>query len=82
MPRTYPPEIEQAMRGFFEALPERDRRLYAALEVAKLGRGGLTYLTDILGCDPKTIRRGKAELARPTDLPAGNSRKKGVDANP
>ena len=78
MDGKYPPEVEKAMRGLFEALPERQRRLYAAVEVAKLGRGGLAYLAGVLGCDEKTIRRGRRELAEPADLPPGRSRKKGA----
>jgi hypothetical protein len=78
MEGKYPPEVEKAMRGFFESLPERQRRHYAAVEAAKLGRGGLTYLAGVLGCDEKTIRRGRRELAEPTNLPPGRSRKKGA----
>lgn len=78
MEGKYPPGVETAMRGFFESLPERQRRLYAAVEAAKLGRGGLAYLASVLGCDEKTIRRGRRELAGPTDLPPGRSRKKGA----
>jgi len=78
MEGTYPPEVEEAMRGFFASLPERQRRLYAAVEVVKLGRGGLAYIASVLGCDEKTIRRGRRELAEPADLPPGRSRKKGA----
>lgn len=73
----YPPEVEEAMRGLFESLPERQRRRYAAVEAIKLGRGALNYLADVLGCDEKTIRRGKRELLEPA-LPPGRSRKKGA----
>lgn len=66
------------MRGLFESLPERQRRPYAAVEAAKLGRGGLTYLATVLGCDVKTIRRGQRERALPPPLPPGRSRKKGA----
>lgn len=78
----YSPEVEAAMRLFFRSLRERERRLYAATEAIKLGRGGLTYLAQLLGCDEKTIRRGRRELQQGTDLPPGRSRKKGVDALP
>lgn len=77
---SYPPDVETAMRGFFDSLSERDRRRYAAVEAAKLGRGGLRYLARILGCDEKTIRRGKQELTNPPLLPLGRTRKKGVVA--
>lgn len=81
MEGTYPPQVEEAMRTLFRSLSERERRLYAAVEAAKLGRGGLAYLAGVLGCDEKTIRRGKRELASPptTDSPPpGRSRKKGA----
>ena len=81
MEGTYPPQAEEAMRTLFRSLSERERRLYAAVEAAKLGRGGLAYLAGVLGCDEKTIRRGKRELAQPPTAdspPPGRSRKKGA----
>jgi hypothetical protein len=82
MERPYPPDVEQAMRGFFDALPEHQRRRYAAIEAIKLGHGAVRYLARVLDCDEKTIRRGRRELLRPTPLPPGHSRKKGADATP
>jgi hypothetical protein len=70
------------MRDLFDSLTERDRRHYAAVEAAKLGRGGLAYLARVLGCDEKTIRRGRRELVQPILLPPGRSRKKGAAAHP
>jgi hypothetical protein len=75
---VYSPEIEDAMRRLFESLSERERRHYAAVEAAKLDHGGARYLAQVLGCDEKTIRRGKRELGDPAELPPGRSRKKGV----
>jgi hypothetical protein len=46
-----------------------------------LGHGGLEYIARILGCDPKTIREGQAELDGEEDLDTGRVRKKGVAAN-
>ena len=80
MAAPYPPEVEEAMRNLFESLAERERRHYAAVEAAKLGRGGLTYLATVLGCHVKTIRRGQRELVQPpVSVPPGRSRKKGAD---
>ncbi len=59
---AYSPATEVIMRQVFDSLGERERRLYAAAEVMKLGRGGLRYLTRLFDCDPKTIRRGIREL--------------------
>ena len=78
----YSPEVEAAMRHTFSSLGERERRLYAAAEVIKLGRGGLAYLAQLLDCDEKTIRRGRRELQQGNAMPPGRSRKKGADALP
>ena len=81
MQPNYSPDVEDTMRRFFDTLPERQRRHYAAVEAAKLGRGGISYLARILGCDEKTIRRGQRERVLVSDLPPGRSRKKGGDGN-
>lgn len=64
MPATfpYPAEVEASMRALYLSLRENDRRRYAAIEAAKLGRGGTEYISGLLRCDPKTIRRGADEL--------------------
>ncbi len=72
--------IERTMRRFFDSLSEKDRRRYAAVEAAKLGHGGVEYVAEVLGCDPKTIQRGREELEQPEDPAAGRVRKKGVGA--
>jgi hypothetical protein len=59
----YSGEIEQAMRIFYDSLSERDRRRYAAIEAAKLGHGGITYIASILGCSFKTVCQGQSDLA-------------------
>jgi hypothetical protein len=78
---VYSPEVERMMKRLFASLKESDRRRYAAIEAAKLGHGGIESIAGILGCDPKTIRAGLAELEGEDDLDTGRSRKKGVDAN-
>jgi hypothetical protein len=78
----YPVDVEAKMRRLFAWLSEKDRRRYAAVEVAKLGHGGVEYIARILSCDPKTIRQGLKELEEPEDPAAGRVRKKGVDADP
>lgn len=77
----YSPEIEQTMKTLYRSLREKDQRRYAAVEAAKLGHGGITYISTLLGCDPKTIRQGQADLANLPDVPPERSRKKGGDAN-
>jgi hypothetical protein len=79
---AYAPDIERKMKRLFDSLREHDRRRYAAIEAAKLGHGGLEYIAGLLGCDPKTIREGQAELDGQEDLDTGRVRKKGVAASP
>lgn len=75
---AYKVDIERAMLRLFESLDEKDRRRYAAVEAMKLGHGGLEYVARVLGCDPKTVAQGQAELAQLPEDPAGNRiRKKG-----
>jgi Rhodopirellula transposase DDE domain len=60
---SYSHEVEQAMRALYATLSERDRRRYAAIEAAELGHGGMTYISSVLGCSYKTIRRGQHDLS-------------------
>jgi hypothetical protein len=69
------------MKRLFDSLKEADRRRYAAIEAAKLGHGGIEYVSTVLGCDPKTIRQGLDELEGEEELDTGRSRKKGADAS-
>lgn len=54
------------MNLLISRLDEQQRRWYAALEATRLGHGGDEQIARITGLDPKTIRRGRRELA--TDL--------------
>ena len=77
----YTAEIEARMVVFFKSLGERDRRRYAALEATKLGHGGLAYISQLFGCDPKTIQQGKSEIdCPPTPEDLKRPRKKTVAA--
>lgn len=73
----YPRDTEQRMKTLYNSLNERDRRRYAAIEADKLGYGGQAYISQLLGCDHKTLQRGLEELDRPPNLPPGRIRKKG-----
>jgi hypothetical protein len=77
---AYAPRIERMMRRLYDSLAEDDRRRYAAIESTKLGHGGVEYISGVLRCDPKTIRRGLAELEETADLDTSRVRKKGADA--
>jgi len=73
----YPRAIEQTMRSFYQSLRENDRRRYAAVEAAKLGHGGIEYIAEVLGIDPKTIRQGQRDLEDLPKRPQERVRKKG-----
>jgi hypothetical protein len=77
----YATGVERLMKRLFDSLKESDRRRYAAIEAAKLGHGRVEYISTLLGCDPKTIRQGLAELEGEAELDTGRSRKRGVDAS-
>jgi hypothetical protein len=59
---SYTDEIEEQMKRLYESLSEKDRRRYAAIEALKLGWGGMSYISKLLGCDYYVIRLGKEEL--------------------
>jgi len=63
--KSYPSEIESQMRNFYSSLSEKDQRRYAAVEAAKLGHGGITYICCVLRCDSDRISRGIRELKQP-----------------
>ena len=65
----YEASVEQEMRKFFNTLSEKDKRRYAAVETNKLGRGGIAYIVQVLGCSRKTVKQGIKELKRlPLDI--------------
>ena len=55
-------ELKAAILLFYSLLDEQQRRLYAALESLKLGRGGDRQLADFLDLDPHTVARGRQQL--------------------
>jgi hypothetical protein len=73
----YEKDIELKMQRLFATLSEKDRRRYAAIEAAKLGRGGIEYVSGLFKLDPKTVRRGLRELEQVDDPTPNRVRKKG-----
>ena len=73
----YPHSLEQVMRSFAQSLRENDRRRYAAIEAAKLGHGGIEYISSVLDIDPKTIHQGQRDLENLPDQPTLRVRKTG-----
>ena len=80
--QPYPAKVQRLMQRLYKSLNERDKRRYAAVEAAKLGHGGLTYISQLLNCDPKTVQVGLLEIENDDDLETSRQRKKGLDANP
>jgi len=78
MMNRYPVDVERRMQALYRSLSEKDRRRYAAIEAEKVGHGGLSYVAQLFGCDPVTVRHGQEDLAQlPQDEAAGRVRKKG-----
>jgi len=69
------------IKGKFEALSfclnERSRRIWAATEARSYGWGGITMVSQAVGIDPKTIRKGLSELEDPDRLAEDRVRKSG-----
>ena len=55
-------EAKAALLLFWATLDERQRRLYAALESARIGHGGDQLVADLFGIDRHTVARGREEL--------------------
>ncbi len=72
----YEKAVEVKMQRLFATLSEKDRRRYAGIEAAKLGHGGIEYISGLFQIDPKTIRRGLMELEQTEDPAAMRVRKK------
>ena len=73
----YAPEIERQMQGFYSSLNERDRRRYAGIEALKLGWGGMTYISQLLGCDYYTVRLGMDDLSDQSSMAMSGIRRGG-----
>ncbi len=66
------------MQLLYSRLSEKDRRQYAALEALKLGRGGTTYVSEVLCVNRNTIIQGMKELKGQASVVAvGRQRKAG-----
>ena len=79
---TYSFAIADQMRSFYQSLSEKDRRRYAAIEAAKLGRGGISYIARVLQCDRHTIRQGLEELDDSEALDQSRIRRRGGGRKP
>lgn len=75
--QRYSIEIESDMKKVHDSLNERDKRIYAAIEAKKIGRGGIKYISQILKCDKDTVSRGLNELESDTFWETTRVRKEG-----
>jgi hypothetical protein len=73
---------EDLMRLYCASLPEDHRRRYAAVEALKIGRGGITYVANVLRMSRRTIYTGIRELdamdegdGAPPQRPSGNAKR-------
>jgi hypothetical protein len=57
-----PDELKAAIILFYCLLDEKQRRLYAGLEAAKMGHGGDRRVARLLDLAPQTVARGRREL--------------------
>ena len=73
----YLPSTREQMKLLYNRLSEKDKRLYAAAEAIKLPYGGIAYISNLFGCDRKTITRGILELNNPELIETDRERKKG-----
>jgi hypothetical protein len=74
---SYPIDVARNMQLFCLTLSERERRQYAAIEATKLGYGGVSYISGLLGISRDTINEGKKEIkniALSGQLPHGRQR--------
>ena len=60
----YSAGIESEMVKFYNSLSEKDKRRYAAIEAKKLGRRGIKYISELLGCHRNTIIKDKSKLEK------------------
>jgi transposase len=71
------------LKAFLATLNLEQRRLYAALESNRLGRGGVSRVAAMTGLCPQTIARGRRELAdRREGKPPSPKERKPVKGRP
>lgn len=76
------------MQNLYHSLSEKDRRRYAAIEAKKLGYGGISYVCEVMSCNPESVKRGLTELGeaimedKQRIRQAGAGRKRVIDTMP
>ena len=65
---------------YYKQLDERQGRLFLGLKANSLGRSGVRIVSEALGVNPKTVRKGKSELSILPGMPVKRIRKTGGEA--
>ena len=68
-------ELHRQMVLLFSRLDEQQRRWFAAVESTRIGHRGDVIVSQIVGLDEATIRRGRDELATSLDDRPGDRRR-------
>ena len=55
-------KTDMLMQVYYGQLSEKDRRQFAAFESLKMGRGGRSHISKLLGVHRNTIKEGIREL--------------------
>lgn len=63
MPAGRDEQYQRELKAFLATLTYEQRRLYAAVEVNRIGRGGVRRIKELTGLGAPTIARGRRELA-------------------
>lgn len=74
---AYSKSSKSLMQKFYASLSEKDKRRYAAIEAEKLGHGGISYISELLGCSRTIIHEGLVELETLSDRDTEGIRKAG-----
>jgi hypothetical protein len=55
-------QIHHMINVLVNELDEQQRRWFVAFEASRIGRGGVSLMSQVTGMDEKTIHRGQKEL--------------------
>lgn len=69
--------ITEAELGYFKQLDERQKRIFAGLKASQMGRSGVRLVSEQLGIDIKTVRKGLQEFKDLPETPSKRIRKEG-----
>jgi hypothetical protein len=73
----YSSDMEIFIQETYSQLSELEKRTYATVEALKLPRGGISYISKLLGCSRNTINRGIKALKKQAKKPVNRIRAEG-----